>query len=325
MLDKVVGDQEGLQKRSYTYKSGAVYEGTFQGTKRHGRGHWKHPSGEVYEGEYVDNRQEGLGVYYFSESGKRYVGNWMSGKMNGEGVYFFSSSYTPCFVGFYTDDKKCGKGFYCHENGVVMVQEYVDGVLHSESEATPVQRVECMMSIDNLLEAARAVAPKTLGEAPAALCERTFKLPSGATYCGQYSGSKKQGVGYWEHPEGDWYEGQFEQNKHHGWGVYVVGRSGKKYVGHWRDGKMDGVGVYFFNPQETEYFIGSYRQDVKHGRGLYHFAESGSNKIQLWGNGEIVEELVEDDGAVQKYHEAMKRVIEITRAVAPKYFPLTVR
>ncbi|CCD12680.1 unnamed protein product [Trypanosoma congolense IL3000] len=317
-------DQLTLQQRKYTYKSGAVYEGTFRGAMRHGRGHWQHPSGEMYEGEYVGNKPEGLGVYRFNTSGARYVGSWTEGKMHGEGVYFFGAGSIPCYVGTYAADKREGMGFYCYENGVVTAQTYVDGALQKETEATPLQWVEFNQKIDALLRAVRAVAPKSLGEVPPVCSERTFQLPSGVSYRGQYSGTKKQGIGYWEHPEGDWYEGEFEQNKHSGWGVYVVGRSGKKYVGHWRNGKMDGVGIYFFNPQETEYFVGTYKEDMKHGRGFYHFAESGHNKLQLWSGGAIVEE-EDGDAVAEGYQEVIKKIIEVVRVVAPRYLPLIIR
>ncbi|KAG8345289.1 hypothetical protein TRVL_03893 [Trypanosoma vivax] len=312
------------QTRRYTYRSGAVYEGSFEGTKRHGRGHWIHPGGESYEGEYVENKQEGLGVYRFVESGKCYVGNWKSGQMHGEGVYFFSADCCTYYVGSYSDDKKDGVGFYSYENGVVTSQRWARGELQHEEEATPLQRVECTVKVDSILAQVRGVAPAVLGERLAPSGERSFQFPSGATYIGEHHGTKKHGVGYWCHPEGDSYEGQYEMNRHSGWGVYTVGRSGKKFVGHWRDGKMHGVGVYFFNPQETEYYIGAYKSDVKHGRGLYHFAESGRNKVQLWVDGSIVEEAESDDILLKQYEEAMKRIMQLVRPYAPRYTPLCI-
>ncbi|KAH9598189.1 MORN motif [Trypanosoma melophagium] len=317
--------EKNKNPQRYTYKSGAVYEGTFDGTKRHGRGHWRHPGGETYEGEYVNNKQEGLGVYLFTESGKCYLGQWKAGEMHGEGVYYFTHDHNTFYVGGYAHDKKNGSGFYCYENGIVTSQMWDNGLLQSETEATPLQRVECAMKVESITAAVRAVAPNVLGVQPPPSEVRTFQFPSGATYTGQYYGTKKHGVGYWAHPEGDSYDGQFESNKHSGWGVYIIGRSGKKYVGHWSDGKMNGVGVYFFNPQETEYFIGSYRDDVKHGRGLYHFAESGSNRLQLWENGSIKDEVDGDETVVQQYHAAMKKIIEIVRSFAPRYEPISAK
>ncbi|ESL10437.1 hypothetical protein TRSC58_01830 [Trypanosoma rangeli SC58] len=313
--------QEQLHTTTHTYKSGAVYEGMFAGTKRHGRGRWHHPQGETYEGEYVDNRQEGLGIYRFDDSCKCYLGHWKAGEMDGEGVYYFTPDRGTYYVGGYAQDKKHGRGLYCYENGVVTAQMWVQGALQREEEATPLQRVNGELQVEEITAAVRRVAPRELGELPPPSEVRTFQFPSGATYTGQYHGTKKHGVGHWVHPEGDSYEGQFEQNRHSGWGVYVIGRSGKKYVGHWRDGKMNGMGVYFFNSAETEYFVGAYKNDVKHGCGLYHFAERGNNKLQLWENGSLRKETEAEAAVVREYNAAMQKIIEIVLRFAKQYQP----
>ncbi|KAF5220609.1 hypothetical protein ECC02_006328 [Trypanosoma cruzi] len=322
MAEEGPGDQEMQQPSIHTYKSGAVYEGAFNGTKRHGRGHWHHPHGETYEGEYVNNKQEGLGIYRFDDSCKCYIGHWKEGEMHGEGVYYFTSDHSTFYFGEYAHEKKHGNGLYCYENGFVTSQEWDQGVLQREEEATPLQRVDAEVQVEELTAAVRSVAPKELGVQPPPSEVRSFQFPSGATYTGQYYGTKKHGVGHWVHPEGDSYDGQFEHNKHSGWGVYVIGQSGKKYVGHWRDGKMNGIGVDFFNKQETEYFIGSYKNDVKHGCGLYHFAERGNNKLQLWENGRLKKEADAEETAVQGYGAAMHKILQIVRRFAPHYEPL---
>ncbi|GET93472.1 hypothetical protein, conserved [Leishmania tarentolae] len=309
--------------KTYTYKSGAVYEGTFDGNMRSGRGHWTHPQGERYEGEYKDNKQNGLGVYIFSETGKKYLGNWEAGQMNGAGLYFFNNDCTAYYFGNYTKDKKDGDGHYMYETGVMTTQKWNMGALLKEEETPPSEIVECAVKIKELMDAVRAMAPKELGEIPPPSEVRTFQFPSGATYTGQYFGTKKHGRGYWLHPEGDSYEGQFDSNHHSGWGVYVIGRSGKKYVGQWRNGKMNGIGVYFFNPQETEYYVGLYRDDVKNGRGMYHFAESGVSMVQMWENGVLRQEAEANKLTEKAYEEAIRKIIEVVKPYAPNYEPLT--
>lgn len=309
--------------KSYIYKSGAVYEGTFDGNLRSGRGHWQHPKGETYEGEYADNKQSGLGVYTFEGTGKRYLGNWAEGSMNGEGVYFFNGERTAFYFGNYTADKKDGPdGRYMYETGVMTSQSWKNGALQSEEETRPVEMVETSIRVKDLADRVRLAAPKELGEVPPPSEVRTFQFPSGATYTGQYCGPKKHGRGYWLHPEGDSYEGQFENNKHNGWGVYIIGRSGKKFVGEWRDGKMHGMGVYFFNPQETEYFVGHYREDVKHGRGMYHFSNSGNCMVQMWQNGNLTQEAPVDADDLREYAEAIRKIIDTVTPFAPNYEPI---
>lgn len=308
--------------RTYTYKSGAVYEGTFNGTRRDGHGHWQHPKGEVYDGEYIDNRQHGLGMYLFTETRKCYIGNWFKGKMNGEGVYYFNRERTVFYYGNYTEDQKNGDGYYMYESGIMTTQVWDMGRLVSEQETKPEEVVEVALRIRTLTNSVRAVTMRELGEHVVPSEIRTFQFPSGATYTGQYSGTKKHGQGYWLHPEGDRYEGQFECNKHNGWGVYIIGPSGKKYVGEWRDGKMDGVGVYFFNSQETEYFVGVYRNDVKHGIGMYHFSESNRSRVQLWEHGTLKQESDANEVTESDFVAAIKRIVHIVAPFAPNYKPV---
>lgn len=310
---------EQLEFKTYTFQSGAVYEGSFKGSKRHGRGHWRHPEGEIYEGEYHENKQHGKGVYIFGNSGKRYLGGWANGEMNGEGVYYFSPQNNTFFVGGYEHDKKHGNGFYLYDNGVLTCQTWVNGEMRHEVEATPLQQVDCAKKVRDIFVAVRTVAPKELGAQPDVLDVKTFQFPSGATYTGQYYSTKKHGQGYWVHPDGDSYGGQYEENKHCGWGVYITGRSGKKYVGQWAEGKMNGWGVYFFNPQETEYFVGPYKDDQKDGQGLYHFAESGHSKVQVWEAGVLKHETDADEKNVLQYLAAIKKIIEVVQPFAPNY------
>ena len=309
-----------LEFKTYTYSStGAVYEGTFKGTKRHGKGHWRHPNGEIFEGEYSENKQNGKGVYVFGKTGKQYIGYWATGQMHGVGCYYFAADKSTFYLGQYAEDKKHGSGFYVYDNGVMTVQSWNAGELVNEVEALPVDRIECAKQLYDLVQDVRSVAPKELGEMPPKLETKSFQFPSGATYCGQFFGTKKHGQGNWTHPDGDSYEGHFEDNKHTGWGVYISGRSGKKYAGQWTDGKMHGWGVYFFNPQETEYYCGQYKDDKKDGTGIYHFAESGQTKLQVWSLGELVNETDADEETVMAYVAAIKKLVAIVQPAAPRY------
>lgn len=310
---------EGLELKTYKYQTGAVYTGQFKGTKRHGKGHWRHPDGETYEGQYVDNKQNGYGIYVWEKSDKRYLGTWQDGKMHGEGIYFFNSGHNTYYCGGYMNDKKHGQGYYLYENGVMTHQSWEDGALKNEQETTPAQRVQCARKVRDLFTLVRQSAPKLLGEQPAKLEANTFTFQSGATYNGQYSGMKKHGQGFWWHPEGDSYEGTFEDNKHCGWGVYSTGRSGKKYVGQWENGKMNGWGVYFFNNQETEYFVGQYKEDKKDGIGMYHFAETGTSHVQVWSNGEIMKDTPAEEDSIAKFIAAIREIIATVGPFAPSY------
>lgn len=309
-----------LVSKDYTFPSGATYKGTFRGNLRHGKGYWAHPNGEQYEGEYVENKKDGLGVYRFKDTGKEYIGSWSDDKIDGKGLYYFNRDHTASYFGGYTADKKDGEGIYTYENGLITAQQWKNGELVRE-EAFPVTSlVDFSVERRELIERVRReTAPRLLGEVPPESEVRAFQFPSGATYTGQYFGTKKHGTGQWLHPEGDRYEGQFEFNKHHGWGVYTIGRSGKKYIGEWKGGKMNGIGVYFFTPEETEYFAGPYKNDVKHGKGMYHFASHQKNKVQYWEDGTLVKEETASEEEVEQYHELIKKIIAVVKPFAPEY------
>jgi hypothetical protein len=47
----------------------------------------------------------------------------------------------------------------------------------------------------------------------------------------------------------------------------------ERYVGTWKNGKMDGAGRYYF--ANGDYYDGEFKQDIAEGYGVYFHAESG--------------------------------------------------
>lgn len=307
----------------YTFPSGATYSGYFKGNLRHGKGTWAHPNGEEYDGEYKDNKKHGLGVYSFKDTGKMYIGSWVNDKIEGKGLYYFDRGHTVSYFGEYANDRKHGSGFYTYESGVITSQVWDNGKLVKEVRLPPEELVPYTLNKRALINRVREEGKAThlLGDLSCGSEVRAFQFPSGATYTGQFSGTKKHGTGLWLHPEGDKYEGQFAFNKHHGWGVYTIGRSGKKYVGEWDAGQMSGVGVYFFNPEETEYFVGTYVKDVKHGQGMYHFHSQQKDKIQWWEEGTLVRDEDATPEQVASYLQTIESICNAVQPFAPEYEP----
>ena len=312
---------EQLEFKTYLYQNtGAVYEGTFMGKLRHGRGHWKHPNGELFEGEYQHNKQNGKGIYMFGATGKMYAGDWLDGQMDGTGIYFFNATRTTYYVGGYAKEKKHGSGYYMYESGVMTVQKWNHGELTDEAESTVVDRIACAAQLHSILQEVRHVAPKEMGDWPKQLSRKRFEFESGGTYDGEFIGNKKHGQGHWMHPDGDYYEGQFFDNRHDGWGVYFSATTGKHYVGQWQNGLMNGWGVYFFSPNEDEFFIGTYTEDKKDGRGLYKFA-TGQMRFQLWRMGELVECVEANPTVVQTHMAGVKKLLSVVAPFAPHFTP----
>ncbi|XP_078381796.1 ankyrin repeat and MYND domain-containing protein 1-like isoform X2 [Oculina patagonica] len=119
------------------YKSGAVYHGELEGSKKSGRGIFKWPNGACYDGEYVDNTRHGYGKQYWPDGsvydgalvrdlrhgfgtltwadGESYSGDFYRDKRQGKGVYTWPDGTK--FEGHFENDKKEGFGTFIFPSG----------------------------------------------------------------------------------------------------------------------------------------------------------------------------------------------------------------
>ncbi len=70
-------------------------------------------------------------------------------------------------------------------------------------------------------------------------------------------------------PNGDRYEGEFENGLFHGWGVYRYA-NGDRYEGEFEKDMKHGQGVFLF--RNGDIYTGPFRHNMKHGRGRLAFA-----------------------------------------------------
>lgn len=91
---------------------------------------------------------------------------------------------------------------------------------------------------------------------------------------GSYSTAWSHCVGNFETPEGNRYEGHFQQGQPHGYGVFFYladgPTQGDVYSGEWENGHMTGVGTYFFSYGAL--YSGQYRNGLYHGVGLFYYS-----------------------------------------------------
>ena len=107
------------------YPNGAVYEGEWKDSDRHGFGICKYHNGDVYEGEWKDSNPHGFGIYRF-KNGDIYIGQWNEGKHDGTGIYFYKSS-NDAYAGEWRDGKRCYNGTYLwYESGNAYVGQWSD-------------------------------------------------------------------------------------------------------------------------------------------------------------------------------------------------------
>merc|ERR1719197_291289 len=79
----------GVKKRQGkgTFTDGAeTYVGEWKDDDMHGAGTFTFASGAVFEGNFVGNEFSGAGTYKFTD-GATYEGAWKQNKMHGKGVY----------------------------------------------------------------------------------------------------------------------------------------------------------------------------------------------------------------------------------------------
>ncbi|XP_019746352.1 alsin isoform X2 [Hippocampus comes] len=91
-----------------------------------------------------------------------------------------------------------------------------------------------------------------------------------ATYEGRWLAGKPHGRGMIKWPDGRIYTGSFKNGQEDGFGEFVAPNKtlnkNDQYQGHWKNGKMHGVGTYRY--ANTEVYEGSYQEGLRHGHGM---------------------------------------------------------
>jgi hypothetical protein len=105
-------DGKGLR-----YQSGAVYEGTLEDDKPHGKGKWSRPDGSYYEGEFVHGQPAGHGKLV-CERGVAYEGDFVAGMAHGRGrMTFPAAGKMVSYEGGVKDAVPDGAGVLVTKNG----------------------------------------------------------------------------------------------------------------------------------------------------------------------------------------------------------------
>ncbi|XP_078407551.1 alsin [Cetorhinus maximus] len=91
-----------------------------------------------------------------------------------------------------------------------------------------------------------------------------------ATYEGRWLSGKPHGKGVLQWPDGRMYTGDFRNGLEDGYGEYIIPNKALKkndhYQGHWKDGKMNGHGIYKYATGEV--YEGCFQDNMRHGHGL---------------------------------------------------------
>ena len=100
------------------------------------------------------------------------------------------------------------------------------------------------------------------------------------TFLRDESGKLKKTMKSKNYVDNSKYEGEFDNDKRTGIGLYHYA-NGDKFAGEWKDDRFDGVGHYIF--ANGERFDGELREGVKCGQGSYHYV-NGNKYEGDWTN-----------------------------------------
>jgi hypothetical protein len=112
-----------------------------------------------------------------------------------------------------------------------------------------------------------------------------YVYENGYVYQGNFVDGKRSGLGTLNTPDGDKYDGMWENDVFHGQGTYTWA-DGSKYTGEWKNGVQDGYGIYFYTNGDkyTGYFV----NNKFHGKGKYTWAD-GTVQEGIYENGAFKE------------------------------------
>ncbi|XP_062948488.1 alsin isoform X3 [Cynocephalus volans] len=105
-----------------------------------------------------------------------------------------------------------------------------------------------------------------------------------AVYDGRWLSGKPHGRGVLKWPDGKMYSGMFRNGLEDGYGEYRIPSKALNkedhYVGHWKEGKMCGQGVYSYASGEV--FEGCFHDNMRHGHGLLRSGKLTSSSPSMF-------------------------------------------
>lgn len=222
-------------------------------------------------------------------NGNIYKGDLLLGLMNGNGEFIFKDGTS--YKGEFKNNFIEGKGSITYSNGNFYEGEFKHGKRHGKGFFKSMKLG--FEYTGDFLEG------KMTGEAE-------IKYSDMSSYKGGVLNGRKHGKGKIEYNDGNWYDGEWENNKKSGFGVTVWKHKNEIYEGEWADNRLNGYGTYFWFDQNRKVnvlvnrYAGGFRNGKRHGKGCFYYAD-GSIYIGEWYNNlkDGFAFLVQDDGNIE--------------------------
>lgn len=254
----VDGLQNGEGIKYCTQENGLLqikYVGTFNGAMMQGEGNIFINNYLYYDGNFVDNKYSGIGKIYYNNKKLRYYGNFKNnlregnGKMynklgniifegnfkedkrSGNGRYYDTkfSSITPIYSGEWNNDMYNGVGILYSNLNNYYSGNFVDNKKHGTGK----------LYNDNSLYEGEFKNDKKNGIGKLTIFSKNSNRHS-CIYEGNFINDVLVGYGKCYYKNGDIYEGNLENYKKEGFGIYICNKSKNKYEGNWKDDLKDG-------------------------------------------------------------------------------------
>ena len=268
------------------YDSGCEFTGTFVSDKFHGKGHYRWVDGDNQDGTWKEGLREGPSIFQSANTGEVQYSIYENGQIVGEGVFWSADRKTALRL---TNGKKDGP--ISLEEAEKMCKDKFGWPVPPAVDMTLSPLVELRLKANSQPGMLRRLFPQNgqLGVGG----KRMFKdNGEWGLYDGLRDASgRRQGIGKMKYDSGNAYEGPFLNDKYHGDNGIYKWADGDEYVGQWKDGERNGVGVYNQATGATSYSI--YENGNATGEGV-EWSGDRKNAYQLM-NGERVMEILPED------------------------------
>ncbi|XP_057302803.1 radial spoke head 1 homolog [Hydractinia symbiolongicarpus] len=109
-------------------------------------------------------------------------------------------------------------------------------------------------------------------------------FPNGDVYEGAYENGKRHGKGLYKFANGCRYDGSYLWNRRDGEGVMIF-PDGSKYEGNWSEDCRHGNGKYYYVNGDT--YDGEWSKNLKNGQGTYTDNQTNSETRGFWHHGKL--------------------------------------
>ena len=302
----------GHKPLRFTDQNGPGYyvgEMSDDGTKRHGSGKMVYDDGSEFIGHFVADKFHGKGTYLWFDGDKQ-EGTWKEGQRHGPSI-FQSASTGEVQYSMYKDGKVVG-----------------EGIFWSADRKTALKLINDKKSFPIALEEAEKIGRETFGfplppkvdMAVSPLVKLQLKASSQPGILrrlfpqngqlnaegkpmfkdnGEWgvfdglrdSNGRRQGNGKMKYDSGNYYEGPFLNDKYHGNDGVYKWADGDEYVGQWKNGERNGLGIYRNSTGATSYSM--YADGSATGEGV-EWSSDRKNAYQLMDGEKLMEILPQD-------------------------------